>query len=1128
MLKTKKIIASNTELKLDTLPIVPNSLSAKYNNIPIEPNKYLLNNFSSSIRFLDSSLSNTEIEVTYQVFSFDFSKSFQKRDKKMIERKEYSSINDFKAENKPFTNPWLENSSDLSKSGSITRGISIGNRQDVVVNSDLNLQLDGILFDNFKIKATISDKNIPLQPEGNTQQIQEFDKVFIQLYNDKTKITAGDFDIISPKTTFFKTNKKVLGTQVEYKINFSKKMQFSTNTSVAITKGKFTRLNILPIDGNQGPYRLTNENGDANIIIIGGSERVFVDGVLLSRGINNEYTIDYNLGELTFTSKKIISREEKIVIEFEYTDRHYSRTLLSSFNQWQNNNLKVDFHIYSEQDMKNQSIQPELTNDQKKILKEAGNQFDLMTSPAFDSVSFNTNQVRYKMIDTLVDGNTYDSIFVYSTHPDSAFYAVSFTFMGENNGDYILLNNTINGRIFTWIAPESGKKRGSYNPIYKLVPPQKKQMILGKIDYQISKKSAINIELAFSNFEKNTFAPSSISKNYGGAVNTLFTNKQTFQKSNSSKKSTFVTKINHQFIAKQFTEIEPSKNSEYFRRFNLNESSDFLEDLNIVTTDILYEHQSNGFASYNFNYVNYRTQFEGIQHSWNTLWNKKRFDIASNGINTEGNGKSYHSKNFKHKHTSRIKLNYLNIGFTLDGEQNKIIKKNTDSIGNNSFELLRTEIFIQNPDSAKLKFKLWHSNKNLSTPILNKISYYSNTKEYGVNLILEKKKHTLNMNGIYREAIYSSSFPDKNDFSFTSNINHQSNFLKGSIIVNTYYQTANGREQKKEYQYLKVAKGQGQYIWTDFNSNNVEDLDEFSISPFPDQAEYIRIWLLSTDYIKTISNEYNQTLLINPSMLFNKKNTLSKLASLLKNQTSLFTNNKTTAGPEIGSIPFLKANTDNITSNKSIRNNLYINPSSSIFKLEYIYNQQYSKIFLNSGFENKSSKANTLIIRSALLKKINAKVEGGIINKLTGSEQLKNRNYGIDHHFVETNISYLKNLNFRLSIGFKYTEKTAKILTNQNISYFNQANMDLQLNIPKRGMISSKLSLIDIKYNQEANNPLSIEILEGLSNGTNIIYNITLQTILSKNIQLNANYELRISPQKNMVHVGNISVRAFF
>ncbi len=181
--------------------------------------------------------------------------------------------------------------------------------------------------------------------------------------------------------------------------------------------------------------------------------------------------------------------------------------------------------VYSEQDMKNQSIQPELTTEQKMILRNAGNETSQMVSPSFDSVAFNSNQVLYKMMDTIVNTIHYDSVFVYSSNQDSAFYALSFTYMGANGGDYVILNNTVNGRVFAWVAPESGLHKGSYSPIYILVPPQKKQMVTGRINYQITTNSELNMELAFSSFDENSFSSKDKGGRYGGAVTTSYQNR---------------------------------------------------------------------------------------------------------------------------------------------------------------------------------------------------------------------------------------------------------------------------------------------------------------------------------------------------------------------------------------------------------------------------------------------------------------------------------------------------------------------------------------------------------------------------------------------------------------------------
>lgn len=1128
LLRKKELVVSTQIQKIDTLSIVPNSVSLSLDFLKLKQEQYQINFFTATISFLDTLLIGKTVAIQYQVFALDLNKPVYKKSRLLIEKQQLSSINDFRSPTNSMSNPWLDKSTDLSKSGSITRGISIGNRQDVVVNSDLNLQLDGVIFDNFNIKAVISDKNIPLQPEGNTQQLQEFDKVFIQIYNPFTKITAGDFDIITPQSQFMKANKKVLGGQVVYQTQLKDSSTFSTSSSFAMAKGKFTRSNIIPIEGNQGPYRLTNENGDANIIVIGGSERVFLDGVQLTRGQSNDYTVDYNLGEIVFTPKIILSRESKITVEFEYTDRHYSRSLISNFNQWQGKKMSVGFHIYSEQDMKNQSIQPELTSEQKNILRNAGYQSDLMTAPAFDSTGFNTNQIRYILKDTLVNSVVYDSVFIYSTNPDSAFYALSFTFVGQNMGDYVLLNNTVNGRVFAWVAPENGISKGSYKPIYILIPPQKKQMIVGKIDYQISKKSTLNFEVAFSNFDRNTFAIIPKSDNYGGAVTTMYTNKQSFVSKDSLKKSSFISKISHQFIAKSFSEIEPNKNSEFFRPFNIQPAQTSAANLNLLTAAFLYECSTSGFANYTLNYLDYSNQFKGYQHLVSAKLLKKYLELFTDGNMTKGDGFGFSNNFLKQSSIVKVKTSILNIGVKIDNEFLHSAQMGKDSILPNSVNFYKYEFFIQNQDSAKLKYRLWHNYKTMNIPYNNALTYFSNTSEDGILFDFKTKNHSVDFSSTYREVRYSSRVADKNDFALIASINHQSNLYKGAFVVNTYYQTSTGREQKREYQYLKVAKGQGQYIWTDFNSDNIEDLDEFSMSPFPDQAEYIRIWLLTNDYVKTIVNEYNQTLLINPAAIITNKSPFFKVLALLKNQTSVFTNNKTTAGPEIGANPFVSNDDQNITSSKSIRNNLYINQSNPLWNLEYVFNQQYNKVMLAGGFENRGGVLNSFILRTSPLKKLSIKVDVGLNNKNTHSEMLQNRNYSIFIQHIETSISYLRSANFRSALSFKYSDKKATSSVGTSPLFFNQFNIDLQLNIPKRGVVASKISAINIKSSQLNNSPMAIELLEGLTNGLNLICNLNFQTLISKNIQLNAIYEMRVSAQKNIVHVGNISVRAFF
>ena len=218
----------------------------------------------------------------------------------------------------PYQKPtdWISSSS-LDYSGSFTRGINLGNNQDLGLNANFNLQLSGKLNNDVRILAAITDENLPLQPEGNTLQIREFDQVFVQLEKGRSRLTAGDFDWTRPAAHFLNYFKKLEGIRYDYHLTSQDKGSLQTRSSMALSRSKFGRNIIRPSEGNQGPYRLTGNAGEYLIIVLAGTEKVWIDGKQLTRGTEADYIIDYNLSEIRFTSKQLITKDRRIVVEFE-------------------------------------------------------------------------------------------------------------------------------------------------------------------------------------------------------------------------------------------------------------------------------------------------------------------------------------------------------------------------------------------------------------------------------------------------------------------------------------------------------------------------------------------------------------------------------------------------------------------------------------------------------------------------------------------------------------------------------------------------------------------------------------------------------------------------------------------
>ncbi|NQX92331.1 MAG: hypothetical protein HRT74_09485 [Flavobacteriales bacterium] len=322
---------------------------------------------------------------------------------------------------------------DLNKSGSLSRGIIAGNNQDLSVNSALNLQLSGKITDDISVLASITDDNLPIQPDGNSQQLQDFDQVYVKLYNQRGSLLAGDYQITESRDHFLRFQKRARGANLEvawapYNLNSDSTM---LQAGLAISKGKFARNIVQGVEGNQGPYRLTGAENELFIIVLSGTERVFIDGQLLKRGRNEDYVIDYNSAEITFMPKRRITKDRRIVVEFQYSDRNYARTMVQAAVEGAEGNWKWRINGYTEQDSRNQPLQQTLDATDRNILRDAGDNLLSAFRQGIDSVGFDESIVAYALIDSL----GYDSVLVRSDEPELAHYRGHFSFVGSGNGN---------------------------------------------------------------------------------------------------------------------------------------------------------------------------------------------------------------------------------------------------------------------------------------------------------------------------------------------------------------------------------------------------------------------------------------------------------------------------------------------------------------------------------------------------------------------------------------------------------------------------------------------------------------------------------------------------------------------
>ena len=221
----------------------------------------------------------------------------------------------------------LPATSGLQHNGSITRGILVGNNRDVTLESGLRMQLSGPLSDQVHVQAVLTDENTPILPEGTTQRIEEFDRVFIGLDVPHARAELGDFDLRFASGEFSAFSRRLQGASVMASLPDGGAIGGRVKAAGAVTRGLFRSQEIEPLDGVQGPYRLEGAEGERFVLIVPGSETVFVDGQRLVRGETNDYVIDYATAEISFTQNLIVTADKRIKVEFQYSTSRFTRTL---------------------------------------------------------------------------------------------------------------------------------------------------------------------------------------------------------------------------------------------------------------------------------------------------------------------------------------------------------------------------------------------------------------------------------------------------------------------------------------------------------------------------------------------------------------------------------------------------------------------------------------------------------------------------------------------------------------------------------------------------------------------------------------------------------------------------------
>ena len=346
-------------------------------------------------------------------------------------------------------------------------------------------------------------------------------------------------------------------------------------------------------------------------------------------------------------------------------------------------------------------------------------------------------------------------------------------------------------------------------------------------------------------------------------------------------------------------------------------------------------------------------------------------------------------------------------------------------------------------------------------------------------------------------------------------------------VFNAVYETASGNLPQQEFTYVEVEPGQGFYAWNDYNGNGIQEIDEFEIAQFPDEARYLRVALPTLNYLQTHQTKLSTSVNLNFQQ-WSTKTKFKKLLSHFQNQTYLLIDNKQER--EAGSFnmnPF-DINAENLLAlNYNLKNSLFFNRGKQNYSTTYNYIKSQNK----TNYAVDELEGNIQLHQLQFVHKfkdfwlIDFKTD--IASNQNNSLNYASRNYDIETYGFHPKLSYIYNNSNSLDFFYAFKNKENTIGEFETLAMHN-LGASYRFSNQKKTSINAEFNYFSNDFMGNSNSPVAYQMLEGLQNGNNFTWSLLWLQKLTNFLDLNINYLGRKSETSKTIHSGTVQLRAHF
>ncbi|HEX8278184.1 MAG TPA: hypothetical protein VF540_05790, partial [Segetibacter sp.] len=479
-------------------------------------------------------------------------------------------------------------------------------------------------------------------------------------------------------------------------------------------------------------------------------------------------------------------------------------------------------------------------------------------------------------------------------------------------------------------------------------------------------------------------------------------------------------------------------------------------------------------------------------------------------------------------------LNNYVFGASYALEHNEIRDQTFDSVASSSFAFTRVSAYIRSNQAKDNRWALTYFTRSDKMPYLKKLEGVDRSHNITLNSeLLANGRHQVRLNVTYRQLEVTNKTLSnlKPENTILGRAEYAINEFKGFLAGTVLYEVGAGQEQKRDYSYIEVPAGRGEYAWNDYNNDGIPQLNEFEIALFPDQAKFIRVFTPTNEFVKANYTQFNYSITLNPRTLVNrfKNKKLGSFIGKINFQSSLQTAKKELAKGDIVFNPFKKVSindTSLLTLTNVFTNTFSFNRFSTKWGFDISNGVNYNKSLLTYGFE--SRKLNDWTIKGRWNPARNYTFE--ILQKLRNNSlitpKFSNRNYEIETINSEPRLTFTSGTNFRLSASYEFSQKKNKILYGGEKSISNSLTAEGKYNAVNNISLTGQLTYTNIDYKGMPNTTVSYIMLDALLPGKNVLWNFDLTKRLGNNLELNFQYEGRKPAEARTIHIGRASLRA--